>query len=190
MQVSREDAKLVTAGLRTPPTGLDLAFEILAALTVAMAIAFLAVAWSGLPERVPTHFDASGAPDAFGSRWSLWGLAGVMVALYAVLYAMKFAPPRLWNLPFTVTSANAQAVGSLLARFSRVMNLACTALFGALLVGSVRVALGQAGGLPVWTTLIGVLLLFGALAWVLITLSRLGRGGAASKPAARHHGSR
>lgn len=181
MQVSPEEAKLVIAGLRTPPEGVDLALEILTALVVVMAVAFLAVVWSGLPERVPTHFDAAGAPDAFGPRWSLWGLAGVMVALYAVLYAMKFASPRLWNMPFKVTAANAKAVGRLLARFSRVMNLACTVLFGALLVGSVRVALGQAGGLPIWTTLTGVLLIFVALAWIMTTMSRLSRAGAARK---------
>lgn len=190
MQVSREEAKLVTAGLRTPPAGLDLALEILAALVVAVALAFLIVSWPGLPERVPTHFDASGTPDSFGPRASLWGLAAVMVGLYGVLYGMKYFPPRFWNVPFKVTEVNAEAAGRVMARFARAMNLACTGLFAAILFGSVRVALGQTGGLPVWLMLAGAVLPLGALVWALVEMSRLNSEAPVGKASARHHGSR
>jgi hypothetical protein len=38
--------------------------------------------WSGLPVRVPAHFDFRGLPDRWSGRWILWVLLGVMGALF------------------------------------------------------------------------------------------------------------
>lgn len=174
MRVTAEQAKLVKEGVRTPPTGLDLALDILTALVAVLALAYLVVVWPGLPERVPTHFDVAGNPDAFGPRSEILWLAACMVALTGVLYTMRFTPPRLWNVPFAVTDGNAKATGRILARFSRLMNLVCTTLFAVLLVSGLRVALGQATGLSPLLVAVGVVLPFGAVVWMLVVLGRLG----------------
>ena len=53
--------------------------------------AALAAVWGRLPEQVPTHFGLDGQADGYGSRWTLWLLAGLGV-LFAVLFQII---PRL-----------------------------------------------------------------------------------------------
>ena len=53
--------------------------------------AALAAVWRWMPEQVPTHFGLDGQADGYGSRWTLWMLAG-LGALFAVLFQII---PRL-----------------------------------------------------------------------------------------------
>lgn len=76
----------------------------------ALAItAWILVAYPGLPETIPTHFDATGTADSWGSRTSILVLGGVMLALSAGL-ALLSTRPGAFNYPVTVTEHNAQAI--------------------------------------------------------------------------------
>ncbi len=59
-----------------------------------------------LPNRVPTHFDISGQPNAWGSPDALWVLPIVGTGLFLLMTAL--ASIRFWsyNLPVRVTQAN------------------------------------------------------------------------------------
>ncbi|MBO1769523.1 DUF1648 domain-containing protein [Agrococcus sp. TF02-05] len=95
---------------RTYGTGaVTRALRILAFLCIAAITAWLLLRYHALPETIPTHFDATGEADAFGSRSNVLALAGVMVALAALL-AWLSTKPRHLNYLAHLTDENAQRV--------------------------------------------------------------------------------
>jgi uncharacterized membrane protein len=59
-----------------------------------------------LPERVPTHFDISGRPNAWGSPAILWILPAVGAGLYLLFTALASIQPGTFKLPVRVTEVN------------------------------------------------------------------------------------
>lgn len=59
-----------------------------------------------LPGRIPTHFDISGHPNAWGSPGFLWLLPIIGTGLYLLMTALGSIRYRRYNLPVRVTEAN------------------------------------------------------------------------------------
>jgi uncharacterized membrane protein len=59
-----------------------------------------------LPDRIPTHFDISGQPNAWGPPGFLWFLPAVGAGLYILLTVLGSIRFRRYNLPVAVTEAN------------------------------------------------------------------------------------
>lgn len=65
------------------------------ALVVAAAGAVSAATYSGLPERVPVHWNLAGEPDRFGSRIeAAWLVPAMMVAVWLVARLLPKIDPR------------------------------------------------------------------------------------------------
>ncbi|PCE62753.1 SdpI family protein [Sediminicola luteus] len=64
-------------------------------LLVLLPFAYLAWSWNGLPEKVPTHFNARGEADAWGPKNSLIGLICMTTVLvYAILLIVPHIDPK------------------------------------------------------------------------------------------------
>jgi len=59
-----------------------------------------------LPDRIPTHFDISGQPNAWGSPGFLWFLPVIATGVYLLLTVLGSIRFRRYNLPVRVTEAN------------------------------------------------------------------------------------
>lgn len=59
-----------------------------------------------LPDRIPTHFDISGHPNAWGPPGFLWFLPAVATGVYLLLTVLGSIRYRRYNLPTRVTEAN------------------------------------------------------------------------------------
>ena len=59
-----------------------------------------------LSDRVPTHFNIAGQPNAWGSRDFLWFLPCVGAGLYLLLTVLGNIRFRRFNLPAPVTNSN------------------------------------------------------------------------------------
>jgi uncharacterized membrane protein len=59
-----------------------------------------------LPGRIPTHFDISGQPNAWGPPGFLWFLPIVAAGLYLLLTVLGSIRFRRYNLPVPVTELN------------------------------------------------------------------------------------
>ena len=59
-----------------------------------------------LPKRIPTHFDFSGHPNAWGSSEMLWLLPMIGTGLYLLMTALASIRFRRYNLPVRLTDAN------------------------------------------------------------------------------------
>ena len=132
----------------------------LANTTLLFLTALFVYAWyPKLPERFPSHFDLAGNPD----RWSGTGAFLVIVAvpfiLTLVFYILiRFMPrlagsPQRLNIPhkeeFLKLPAEKQMVyWTLLQEFLAGLMAAINLLFYLIVRGTVRVAMGQAGLLP------------------------------------------
>lgn len=59
-----------------------------------------------LPDRIPTHYDISGRPNAWGSPELLWLLPAIGTGLYLLMTVLAGVRFRRYNLPVQVTEAN------------------------------------------------------------------------------------
>ncbi len=111
-------SQALTAGLKQPLTSLERALEAVCILGVALCFALPLIAWGRLPDRVPTHFGASGQADGFGPKSALFNLAWVQLGMWLFLSLitplLKRLSPRYWNMPIRVTAENATRVAGAL----------------------------------------------------------------------------
>jgi uncharacterized membrane protein len=57
-----------------------------AALVLLLAMfAMVGLSWSGLPDMIPTHYGASGLPDHYGSKDSIWLVPAIGTSLYLLM---------------------------------------------------------------------------------------------------------
>jgi uncharacterized membrane protein len=125
-------------------------------------IIFLVLSWKNIPETVATHFNASGAADAYGSKRSLIMEPVLMVIFFLVLSLVERFP-SLWNMPVKLTAEN------------RERQLMIAALMLGIMKVLVILLLADAGmssifpGFPVWPlylllTLTGITVVGGIIA--------------------------
>jgi uncharacterized membrane protein len=118
-------------------------------LAVFAAAAIIATSWDTLPDRVPSHFGAAGAPDAFGSKGNVLAPPALTAGLYLFFSVFQLIPPRLYNYPVQISADNALVQYSLArTMLAAVKACTCMLLAGGTWLG-VQVALGLRPGLGV-----------------------------------------
>lgn len=66
-------------------------------IALVLPTAYVITMWGEIPAQIPTHFNAAGVADAYGSKGTLGFLIFMMLFMYMV---MKFASacPQMWNV--------------------------------------------------------------------------------------------
>lgn len=132
---------------RQPAAGsMDQALVVLACATLLAHVAIFASLWPRMPDIVPMHFNAVGAPDGHGPRAWLF-LFPALAAATTFGLLLVAAHPRSHNLPVRVTPANEARVRAISARMVRALCVVVNGVLGWGFVGTARVALGLADGL-------------------------------------------
>ena len=72
-------------------------------------IAFLAICWKSFPSEVPTHFNAGGVADEFGTKTTLLIEPAVMAGLFLLLAVVE-SFPKIWNIPADIIDGNEEDV--------------------------------------------------------------------------------
>ncbi|HEX4032454.1 MAG TPA: DUF1648 domain-containing protein [Terracidiphilus sp.] len=91
------------------------ALEIVSLLALAVLVFITVRAFFGparLPGRIPTHFNAAGQPDGYGSPAMLLVFPAIAVALY-LLMSLVARFPAAFNFPVRVTPFNRQRLEDL-----------------------------------------------------------------------------
>src|SRR5699024_10348651 len=127
------------------------------------------VAYPGLPETIPTHFDITCTADAWGAKSSILVLGGVMMLLSAALALLSTTPPS-FNEPLTGTEHTAQAVYREGERMMLWMLLSMQLLYAGLISSAMRGGGGEA------LLLIGLAAILGSVVVGIVRLVRAGRG--------------
>ncbi len=79
--------------------------EFLSIAVLIFLFAFLSSNWSSLPATIPSHYDASGLIDGWGSKNSLLLFPVICLVMYALLTVVSFFP-KTWNVPVKLTDEN------------------------------------------------------------------------------------
>ncbi len=148
MEQNQFDIKKVQVHRTTEGTVFEVAFVILAIIVWGLIIWMIHRA----PDIVPTHFDASGKPNAYGSPTGLL-IPCIILTIGAVVCMVCAYFPRHINMPFKIT--NIRQV-ELAIRFSRVMGI--TFLLIPLSVAYMMLGMSSPSPIPI-LVVIGLLLL-------------------------------
>ncbi|MDL2265777.1 DUF1648 domain-containing protein [Parabacteroides sp. OttesenSCG-928-G07] len=106
--------------------------------------------YSGLPETVPTHYDAAGKIDAFGNKETLWSLP-VMCTLFCILLSLVNFFPHLFNYPEKITQENAYRQYRNASQMLRYLKLFLTLTLGYILYQATSYDPNETSqGLGVW----------------------------------------
>ena len=159
-----------------PASRLDRVLEALSTAGVLSSIALLVAVWSKLPERVPTHFGMSGAPDGWGSRTALLLFVIAPFVVHVGLTVLSRVP-WAYNYPVKVTEENAERLYTIGRRFMGLLRTEIVWMFVVLGWLTIRVALKQAGGVGMGMVLGPVILIYGTVAYFAVAMFRVNRRG-------------
>jgi hypothetical protein len=128
-----------------------------------------------LPARIPTHFDAVGQADGWGTPGMLWLLAFVAAVIYALM-TMVARYPGAFHFPGRTSPGARHQLERIALRMMGWLKAEVMGLFAWIQWETVRLARSGEGTLPV-LFLPGVLVVvFGTIAWHIAAMRRVGRG--------------
>ena len=95
--------------------------ESIGASACTFALLYLLFLWGDLPDKIPTHFNALGQADKWGSKPELLILPAVQLVLSAFLTIVQ-SKPQWWNLPHVeneVTQERIESMGLAMILFAK-----------------------------------------------------------------------
>lgn len=133
-------------------TWLDVAAWLFVAIGLALAIGY----YPDLPEQIPTHFNAAGEADKFGSKNTIFLLPVLSLVLVAgIIFLMRF--PHKFNYLGKITPENAESEYRRMRVGLRTVNVLTSLLFLVITWDILRAANGESKGLSVWFWLVFIL---------------------------------
>ncbi len=141
------------------PTNADKLVELLGWL-ILLALCTLTINhYSALPDTIPTHFNAAGEADGFGSKVSIIALPVIASVLFIGLTLLN-RYPHSFNYPTAITQDNALRQYTLATRMLRYLKLVLLLVFGGIEFMTIQNATGKAAGLGVWFLPLTLVLVF------------------------------
>lgn len=152
MEIDRPKIKLI-------PTTADKLVDLLGWLILIALWAITIINYSSLPDTIPTHFNAAGEADGFGTKVSIIALPVIATLLFIGLTVLN-RYPQSFNYPTTMTKDNALRQYTLATRMLRYLKLVLVLVFGGIEVMTIQNATGKGAGLGVWFLPLTLVLIF------------------------------
>lgn len=131
-----------------PKSGAEIWLDVAAWLFTGLCFALAIGYYGDLPEQIPTHFNASGAADKFGSRNTIFLLPAIAAVLSAgMIFLLKY--PHKFNYLNKITPENAAFEYSRMRFLLRAVNALTSLLFLVITWDVLQAALKGSGGLSV-----------------------------------------
>ncbi|MBH0164282.1 DUF1648 domain-containing protein [Fictibacillus sp. 7GRE50] len=122
--------------------------------------------WAAIPNTVPTHFNAAGEPDGWGSKNNLWILI-VMGAVTWLLLTVLEKFPHIYNY-FNLTEENVERQYKNARMMINVMKNEILIFFVYMTWACAEVANGTSEGLSVWVLPIFIIGITGSIAFFIV----------------------
>lgn len=147
----------------------------LVALLFTLGITALAVAGpQALPARIPTHFNAAGQPDGWGSPGMLW-MMPIMAAGIYLLMTLVARFPSSFNFPMRVRPSARRQLEAIALNMLSCLKVELVCLFAAIQYWTIRIIRHGQGRLsPLFLPLV-LVLIFGTIAWHIVRMRRVAR---------------
>lgn len=138
-------------------TPLQWVFEAISVVLLILPFVYLILVWNQLPARIPTHYDTTGAANAWGNKSSAWFLPCIGVGLYALITILSLFP-SIWNIPVEITEENRESVYRAMRWFIILLKLCMQFVFLYLTLSTTQVNLGA------WFLPVILVAMFGGIA--------------------------
>lgn len=144
----------------------------LAALAVQIWITFRAFYGPAhLPQRIPTHFDAAGNPNGWGTSTMLLLLPGTAVFIY-LLFTVVTRFPSAFNYPVRVTAQNRSQLQALALNMIAWLKVELICLFTWIQWATIQVVRHPQQGLPGMLMPVALVAVFATIAWHIVAMFR------------------
>ncbi len=141
---------------------LDWLIELAAFLVLFVFWSVLLWTFNDLPEQIPTHFNAAGQADAFGSKSNLFSLPIIStVMVIGLTFLNRY--PHLFNYPQEITDTNAEYQYRWACRLIRWLKLVVALIFSAIGLTVIWTDDATQDGLGWWFLPSTLLLVFGSI---------------------------
>ena len=157
--------------LKLTLSSFDILMELTGGVLMILLIAYPLYHYAELPEVIPMHFDATGQPDRFGSKSSIWILPTVGLVIYIGLVILNRFP-HIFNYNTEITQDNAERQYRLATTLLRIVNLAITLIFFYITYQSVQSAMSGQSGLGFMFVPFVFIVTIGPVIWYLIKASK------------------
>ncbi|MHC1705427.1 MAG: DUF1648 domain-containing protein [Tenuifilaceae bacterium] len=138
----------------------DIIIEVIGLIALLLLIFLPIFHFSELPPKIPTHFNALGQPDSYGSRNIILLLPLLGILLYSGLTILNRFP-HIFNYPVPISNNNAERLYIIGTRTIRFLKTIIVILFLFITYQSIYISLGKAKDLglyflPIFTSLISI----------------------------------
>jgi uncharacterized membrane protein len=136
--------------------------EVISLIALATLLWMTATALYGqghLPEKIPTHFDFAGNPNAWGSARMLLVLPAAGIFLYLSISLVSFFP-NSFNYPVRVSAQNRLRLQSIALRMLAFLKAETICLFALIQYYTLQAARSNRLGLPPFLMLAAIVVIF------------------------------
>ena len=131
------------------PTQLDKAVETTGLVLLILLWLITMIAFFTLPETIPTHYNALGQVDNYGSKTTLFILPAIASIIFIGITKLnKYS--YIFNYTVTITQANAKSQYTAATRLLRILKLVCVLVFFLIVLFTWLTTLGNVTGLGRW----------------------------------------
>lgn len=149
-----------------PYSKLEVTCEIIAAVAVAACGVMPFIYWQQMPDVIPTHFDAGGTADGWGSKNTLLIMPVVVLLMYAGMTLLQ-RYPHIYNYPFALTEKNVKTMYHLSRTMMIIIKAEMAATFAILQWQTTMVATGNIQSLNHFYVLSIVALMFASSGYMI-----------------------
>ena len=146
---------------------LDILETIVSLLCLIGVVVYLILSWNTIPDKIAAHYNAAGEVNRWGNKSELIVLPIISWLMFGLITLIERFP-SIWNTGVRITDDNRTEVYRLLKNLIAVVKM-----FVLLMFGSLTVISSLSLSLPVWYILAFIGLLFGAIAYFAVRLTRL-----------------
>jgi uncharacterized membrane protein len=139
---------------------IDIVLEGASILLLILMLIYCGIHFQNLPEKIPTHFNASGESDEFGGKTTIWLLPFTGLVQYVILTVLNRFP-HTFNYPVKITAENAEQQYRLATRLILSLKASILLLFGYITFKTVSMAEGKSDTLGNYSMVAFVVLLAG-----------------------------
>jgi len=135
--------------IRPEMTPVDWLLEAIALVGLGVLLGYVAYYYPQLPASIPTHFNAAGVADEYGTRTSILFLPVIALFIYVMMTLINLVP-HTFNYPGKITPANAPRQYTLATRLVRYLKTLLVLLFFYISYSTTQVVINEASGLGRW----------------------------------------
>jgi len=148
---------------------LQIILEIIGVIIIMAFVIFLINSWSGIPEKIPGHYNALGEVDRWGNKSEILILPIVGGVLYAGITVLTFIP-KIWNVPTAKNEASKEAVYICMKTMVIILKIEVIGTFFYIAYYSVN-----SQGLPIMFLPIELFVIFGTIIYFTVRSYKLGK---------------